>query len=153
ALTIGYRVGGPACYLSKARRLWERASKYVKWTNGQVYRIADDSHVGKFAQTLQCYERIFPPQMDLTTVQFFFHEAARTSFDDAPPATVNALSAVADYTGAAMRWSAPAAAGPANQAKAYDLRYSMVPITTANFGSATPILTQAPRAAGSLECT
>ncbi len=53
---------------------------------------------------------------------------------------------------ATLRWTAPGDDGMVGRAQAYMLRYSTVPITDANFGSATPVAGgPAPRPPGSLE--
>lgn len=80
ALTIGYRLGGPPIYMTKARSLWEQASKYVKWDDGVLYRIADDAHAGRFVHSLECGDGTGPTEAELTTMQFFFHDAAQGSF-------------------------------------------------------------------------
>jgi len=152
ALTIGYRLGRPSSYLSKARRLWEQSSKHVKWTDERLHRIADDNHLGRFVYSLQCGDGYGPTDLELTTMQFYFHDAARTPFDETAPSVVADLSVAPAFGEAVLRWTAPADMGVTGRATAYDLRCSTAPITPANFASARPIATGIPDAAGQLEC-
>ena len=78
ALVIGRRLGGPRAFMNQAKKLWEHASKYVKLEDHRAYRIADNAHVGRFVHTLQCWDGIGPTDAELVTMQFFFHDVARS---------------------------------------------------------------------------
>lgn len=71
--------------------------------------------------------------------------------DATPPAAVT-LSGVAGKTTSTIAWLAPGDDGNTGTATYYQLRRSLTPITSANFGSAAPVATGAPQAAGSPEC-
>ena len=73
-----------------------------------------------------------------------------TSGDLTPPAAIVTL-AVTGTTGTtmALRWNAPGNNGSTGTAASYDIRYSTSTITTANWGSATPVTGEpAPAIAG-----
>ena len=152
ALTIGYRLGGPPSYMSKAHAMWERASKYVMWTDRHLHRVADERHLGRFVNTLECGDAIGPTDPELTTMQFYFHDAVTAPFDYTPPAAVAGLSVAPAFAEAFLRWTAPGDDGATGRASAYDLRCSTAPITRANFASARPITTRVPDSAGTSEC-
>jgi len=117
-----------------------------------LHRIADDNHLGRFVYSLQCGDGYGPTDLELTTMQFYFHDAARTPFDETAPSVVADLSVAPAFGEAVLRWTAPADMGVTGRATAYDLRCSTAPITPANFASARPIATGIPDAAGRLEC-
>jgi hypothetical protein len=53
----------------------------------------------------------------------------------------------------ALEWTAPGDDGGSGTAKSYDLRWSSTAITSANFGSATPITAPAPTYSGTIQST
>lgn len=75
-----------------------------------------------------------------------------THYVDAPPAAVaNLAVALAQFSGI-VSWWAPGDDGLTGQVVSYDLRYSPLPITPANFASAQSLGTQPPQPAGTQEC-
>jgi hypothetical protein len=138
ALAIGRRVGGPAAWMSKARSLWEHASKYAQ-VDGSVYRIADDRHVGRFLFSLQCGDGVGPIDSEITTMNLYFHDAARAPFDVEELAAVTDLAVVADHHEAALQWTAPGEPGGTVRAAGYDVRYATAAITPVNFVAAKQV--------------
>jgi len=76
-----------------------------------------------------------------------------TKIDTTPPAEVADLAATAaTSTTLLVTWTAPGDDGSEGTASTYDLRYSVAPITAANFAAATTVPSvPAPRSAGSAE--
>jgi Fibronectin type III domain len=69
--------------------------------------------------------------------------------DVTPPSTVGNLSITQiDTTSMVLNWTAPGDDGSSGTANLYDLRWSKTPITSANFGSATPVSPQPVPVAG-----
>ena len=160
-LTIGYRLGGAerACYLLKAKDLWERASKFILCPddphNPVPVRFADVGHVGRWVNTKQCDDPqsiLWRDSGDLTSVQAFFHDALSGAPDNTPPATVSDGGAGAGYSTAVYYWTAPGGDGMTGQAVEYDLRYALSSINEGNFLSASRISVPAPAPAGTPEC-
>jgi subtilisin family serine protease len=77
----------------------------------------------------------------------------RKALDNQSPDAVTDLSVEVSRTVAKITWTAPGNNGDEGTASAYDLRFSMSPITDASsFNSATPITTAAPDTSGTEEC-
>ncbi len=76
-----------------------------------------------------------------------------TSGDTSPPAAIADLTVTgATGTSISVRWTAPGDDGATGTATSYDIRYSLSPITSANWGSATAATGEpAPTAAGTAQ--
>jgi subtilisin family serine protease len=73
--------------------------------------------------------------------------------DDIPPATISNLASAEEKLNSVMlEWTAPGASGTEGVASYYEIRYSITPITSANFGAATLVTNPPkPKIAGSTE--
>ncbi|MDL5050151.1 S8 family serine peptidase [Oscillatoria amoena NRMC-F 0135] len=73
--------------------------------------------------------------------------------DDIPPAAITDLSVIeTGLTSLTLTWTAPGSSGMEGSATSYDLRYSLVPITEANFNESVQVLlTRRPLPAGNRE--
>jgi len=80
-------------------------------------------------------------------------ETTLVSSDDVPPAAVSNLAASNPTTGSVMlTWTAPGDDGNAGAATQYDIRYSTLPITLADWASATECTGEpTPKAAGNAD--
>ena len=71
--------------------------------------------------------------------------------DITPPAVVQDLTATsATSSSISLAWTSPGDDGPVGTATSYDIRYSLAPITAANFAQASQAVAPTPLAAGNL---
>lgn len=78
ALTIGYRMTGNQAFMLAAKAMWNAASKGFPG-----HRFATDTQVGRWVNGMEGSPRdalLYPDNGDLTTVQDFFHDAARMTW-------------------------------------------------------------------------